>query len=50
LKLFAIGVSSAGSLGKDKKYATVEHVYVKNCTFNGTSNGARIKTYEVRID
>ncbi|KAK2379467.1 putative polygalacturonase [Trifolium repens] len=37
---------SAGSLGKDKKYATVEHVYVKNCTFNGTSNGARIKTYE----
>ncbi|GAU47530.1 hypothetical protein TSUD_94350 [Trifolium subterraneum] len=37
---------SVGSLGKDKKYATVEHVHVKNCTFNGTSNGARIKTFD----
>ncbi|GAU48349.1 hypothetical protein TSUD_267740 [Trifolium subterraneum] len=37
---------SVGSLGKDKMYATVEHVYVKNCTFNETSNGARIKTFE----
>ncbi|GAU51490.1 hypothetical protein TSUD_94340 [Trifolium subterraneum] len=37
---------SVGSLGKDKKYATVEHVHVKNCTFNGTSNGVRIKTFE----
>ncbi|PNY02585.1 polygalacturonase [Trifolium pratense] len=37
---------SVGSLGKDKTYATVEHVHVKNCTFNGTTNGARIKTFK----
>ncbi|GAU48347.1 hypothetical protein TSUD_267720 [Trifolium subterraneum] len=37
---------SVGSLGKDRTYAAVEHIYVKNCTFNGTSNGARIKTFE----
>ncbi|KAL1226135.1 putative polygalacturonase [Cardamine amara subsp. amara] len=36
---------SVGSLGKRKTDEDiVEHVYVKNCTFNGTQNGARIKT------
>lgn len=41
---------SVGSLGKDGSYATVEEVHVKNCTFQGTENGARIKTWKVRID
>ena len=40
-------VASVGSLGKDGAYHTVEAVFVKNCTFNGTRNGARIKTWEV---
>ncbi|CAL5188784.1 unnamed protein product [Lathyrus oleraceus] len=37
---------SVGSLGKNGEYAEVEDVYVKNCTFTRTSNGARIKTWE----
>lgn len=36
-----------GSLGQDGAYATVENVYVKNCSFNGTQNGVRIKTWQV---
>ncbi|XP_058784490.1 probable polygalacturonase At3g15720 [Vicia villosa] len=36
---------SVGSLGKGKSYATVEDVYVRNITFTGTTNGARIKTW-----
>ncbi|VVA93781.1 unnamed protein product [Arabis nemorensis] len=35
---------SVGSLGRNQVNEEVEHVYVKNCTFNGTQNGARIKT------
>ncbi|KAK7280838.1 hypothetical protein RIF29_08362 [Crotalaria pallida] len=37
---------SIGSLGKDGAHNTVEEVHVQNCTFNGTTNGARIKTWE----
>ncbi|KAL6215115.1 hypothetical protein ACLB2K_014546 [Fragaria x ananassa] len=37
---------SVGSLGQDGAYATVENVYVKNCSFNGTQNGVRIKTWQ----
>nr|XP_004502364.1 probable polygalacturonase At3g15720 [Cicer arietinum] len=37
---------SVGSLGKGENYEAVEEVYVKNCTFTGTSNGARIKTWK----
>ncbi|OIW01067.1 hypothetical protein TanjilG_14250 [Lupinus angustifolius] len=37
---------SIGSLGKTKDYETVEEIHVKNCTFKGTTNGARIKTWE----
>ncbi|KAM7276821.1 hypothetical protein ACFE04_018687 [Oxalis oulophora] len=37
---------SIGSLGDDENYDTVEEVYVSNCTFNETENGARIKTIE----
>ncbi|XP_047325081.1 probable polygalacturonase At3g15720 [Impatiens glandulifera] len=36
---------SVGSLGKDGDYAQVEGILVKNCTFNRTTNGARIKTW-----
>lgn len=36
-----------GSLGEDGAYETVEDVHVRNCTFNGTKNGARIKTWQV---
>ncbi|CAN8245153.1 unnamed protein product [Cochlearia groenlandica] len=35
---------SVGSLGREETEEKVEHVHVKNCTFNGTQNGARIKT------
>ncbi|KAM7266822.1 hypothetical protein ACFE04_008988 [Oxalis oulophora] len=37
---------SIGSLGKDGKYETVEHVHVRNATFTGTKNGVRIKTWQ----
>lgn len=39
--------NSVGSLGEDGAYNTVEHVNVVNCTFKGTQNGARIKTWQV---
>ncbi|CAI0425299.1 unnamed protein product, partial [Linum tenue] len=35
-----------GSLGKDGAYETVEEVHVADCTFTGTMNGARIKTWK----
>jgi len=38
---------SIGSLGKNKSYETVEEVHVRNSTFTGTTNGARIKTWPV---
>ncbi|WCJ30216.1 Pectin lyase-like superfamily protein [Euphorbia peplus] len=37
---------SVGSLGKDGKNDTVEDVKIQHCTFNGTQNGARIKTWQ----
>ncbi|XP_050220250.1 probable polygalacturonase At3g15720 [Mercurialis annua] len=37
---------SVGSLGGKGRIDNVEDVYVHNCTFNGTQNGARIKTWE----
>ncbi|KAL2336905.1 hypothetical protein Fmac_011351 [Flemingia macrophylla] len=36
---------SVGSLGKNGAHQTVEEIYVRNCTFNRTTNGARIKTW-----
>jgi len=36
-----------GSLGRNNAYDTLEEVYVKNCTFTNTENGARIKTVPV---
>ncbi|XP_050387211.1 probable polygalacturonase At3g15720 [Argentina anserina] len=37
---------SVGSLGAHGSYSTVEDVQVRNCTFRGTTNGARIKTWQ----
>ncbi|KAI3696609.1 hypothetical protein L6452_29025 [Arctium lappa] len=37
---------SIGSLGINGGYNTVEGIYVKNCNFSGTQNGARIKTWQ----
>lgn len=36
---------SVGSLGRNGVHESVENIYVRNCTFNGTTNGARIKTW-----
>ncbi|CAA7061551.1 unnamed protein product [Microthlaspi erraticum] len=36
---------SVGSLGADGEKAAVSNVQVTNCTFNQTTNGARIKTW-----
>ncbi|CAN1150948.1 Probable polygalacturonase At3g15720 [Linum perenne] len=37
---------SIGSLGKNGVFETVEDVHVQDCTFKGTTNGARIKTWK----
>ncbi|GMY29320.1 probable polygalacturonase At3g15720 [Fagus crenata] len=37
---------SVGSLGPNGSNGTVEEVHVQHCTFNGTDNGLRIKTYQ----
>ncbi|XP_058746863.1 probable polygalacturonase At3g15720 [Vicia villosa] len=36
---------SVGSLGKDGASDQVSNIYVQNCTFKETTNGARIKTF-----
>uniref|UniRef100_A0A5B7C232 Endo-polygalacturonase n=1 Tax=Davidia involucrata TaxID=16924 RepID=A0A5B7C232_DAVIN len=36
---------SVGSLGENGSHETVEEVLVQGCSFNGTENGARIKTW-----
>ncbi|KOM58499.1 hypothetical protein LR48_Vigan11g153300 [Vigna angularis] len=37
---------SVGSLGRNREHDTVEEVYVRNCSFTNTQNGARIKTWK----
>ncbi|XP_073137344.1 probable polygalacturonase At3g15720 [Henckelia pumila] len=37
---------SIGSLGKDGRYDQVEAISVSNCSFRGTKNGVRIKTWQ----
>ncbi|KAG8379848.1 hypothetical protein BUALT_Bualt07G0132100 [Buddleja alternifolia] len=37
---------SIGSLGKNGEHGTVEAISIRNCTFNGTTNGVRIKTWQ----
>ncbi|KAE9615981.1 putative polygalacturonase [Lupinus albus] len=39
-------VFSIGSLGRDGDYATVENVYVSDCSITGATNGVRIKTWQ----
>ncbi|XP_058742544.1 exopolygalacturonase clone GBGE184-like [Vicia villosa] len=36
---------SVGSLGKRREEKTVDGVFVRNCSFTNTTNGARIKTW-----
>ncbi|KAK1420980.1 hypothetical protein QVD17_22992 [Tagetes erecta] len=38
---------SIGSLGKDGRIVLVENVHIRDSTFKGTTNGARIKTWQV---
>jgi len=38
---------SIGSLGRNDGHDKVEQVYVYNCSFTKTTNGARIKTLQV---
>ncbi|XP_070054614.1 probable polygalacturonase At1g80170 [Nicotiana tomentosiformis] len=38
---------SIGSLGKSGNFAQVENINVRNSFFSGTTNGARIKTWQV---
>ncbi|XP_057742839.1 exopolygalacturonase-like [Arachis stenosperma] len=40
---------SVGSLGKNDGEKDVQNIVVKNCTFNGTSNGLRIKTWAASL-
>ncbi|KAH7547393.1 hypothetical protein FEM48_Zijuj01G0305000 [Ziziphus jujuba var. spinosa] len=40
------GAKCVGSLGKDGEFNVVEEIYVEHCTFNGSDNGARIKTWQ----
>jgi galacturan 1,4-alpha-galacturonidase len=42
-------IISVGSLGNKRADDQVSDVYVRNCTFIGTSNGGRIKTVPVSI-
>lgn len=39
---------SIGSLGQNGEHSAVEEIQVSNCSFRGTQNGMRIKTWEVR--
>jgi galacturan 1,4-alpha-galacturonidase len=39
---------SIGSLGENGATANVSQVQVKNCVMEGTTNGLRIKTWQVK--
>lgn len=40
---------SIGSLGADNSEAQVSNVLVNRATLSGTTNGVRIKTWQVRV-
>ncbi|GAU36567.1 hypothetical protein TSUD_362370 [Trifolium subterraneum] len=40
---------SVGSLGKNDDEEDVDNIVVKNCTFSGTSNGVRIKSWAAQL-
>jgi hypothetical protein len=40
---------SIGSLGADKSEAEVSNVIVNRASLKGTTNGVRIKTWQVRV-
>ncbi|KAK2353764.1 Pectin lyase superfamily protein [Trifolium repens] len=40
---------SVGSLGKNDGEEDVDNIVVKNCTFSGTSNGVRIKSWAAQL-
>lgn len=40
---------SIGSLGADNSEAEVSNVMVNGATLRGTTNGVRIKTWQVRV-
>lgn len=40
---------SVGSLGKNEGEEDIDDIVVKNCTFSGTSNGVRIKSWESQL-
>jgi len=44
---FIFELISIGSLGKGNFFEEVEEVHVQNCSFTGSTNGARIKTFPV---
>lgn len=46
-KNFKMLLYSIGSLGLNGRTDKVEEVQVRDCTFTGTQNGVRIKTWEV---
>lgn len=39
--------NSIGSLGRGGNYVKVEKIHISNAQFEGTTNGARIKTWQV---
>ncbi|MCH88097.1 polygalacturonase, partial [Trifolium medium] len=40
---------SVGSLGKNDGEEDLDNIVVKNCTFSGTSNGVRIKSWAAQL-
>lgn len=47
--IFILSTYSIGSLGERGSTATVRGIHTRNCTFIGSQNGARIKTWQVKF-
>ena len=48
LTFSSFGWKSIGSLGKGGNFVQVENIYVSKVYLKGTTNGARIKTWQVK--